>query len=236
MPPQLYLWLSKASCDSRSIPADLKGVEMDQPVDQIFDEKFEQAWDAFDRDFRAALLAKFQELGSIHRLTGPSEVINDDYGRRFYEALEETLASGRYLEQWRQDLLISLPESLDEFGPLFRRHAVYPLHTFYLLLLFVHEYPLRAFFSGRDVPLPFNTLTLKFDQRLSDPTPTAVDYEIDMMLLDRCPGLSFASDALAQDATALINQGAGRHPQHHWKDLIWVWHFVTEPPVLLGQQ
>lgn len=204
----------------------LKGDQMDKVRDQIFDEQFEQVWDEFDREFRAALLRKFQELGSIHRLTGSGDEINDDYGRRFYEALEETLVPGRYLEQWGKSLIEPLPESLDELGPVFGRHAVYSLHAFYLLILFVHKYPLRAFFSGREVPLPFNTLTLQFDQRLSDPKPTAVGYEFDMVALDRCPGLSFASDARAEAAISIGNQGTtGKHPQHHWRDLMWYWHF-----------
>jgi hypothetical protein len=79
------------------------------------------------------------------------------------------------------------------------------------------------------VPLPFNTLTLKFQQLLSDPLPTGVDYELDMVQLDRCPGLAYNPEISPAEAPG---GGGGfplkmppEHPQHHWSDLAWVWHF-----------
>jgi hypothetical protein len=195
---------------------------------QIFDQSFEGTWAEFDAAFRKTLLEKIKELGSLHRLTGGADEINREYGRRFYEALEETFATGEFVERWKRGLNGQLPRDADELDAVFRQHAVYPLHAFYLLLVYVHEYPLRAFFSGSDLLLPFNTLTLKFEQSLADPLPTAVDYELDLIRLDRCPGLAYASDARAAPEPALM-VAQGNHPQHHWKDLIWVWHFVAEP-------
>ena len=196
---------------------------------QIFDESFEGTWAEFDAAFQQTLLEKIRELGSLHRLTGEDEEINREYGRRFYEALEETLAAGGFVESWKKGLNGRLPRDADELDVVFRRHAVYPLHAFYMLLVFVHEHPLRAFFSVSDLRLPFNTLTLKFEQSLADPLPTAVDYELDLIRLDRCPGLAYASDAHAASDPAALAQTQGKHPQHHRKDLIWVWHFFTEP-------
>jgi hypothetical protein len=197
--------------------------------DQIFDDSFERTWNEFDEAFRKALLESIREMGSLHRLTGDDEKINTEYGRRFYRALEETLAGGQFIERWKKGLNHPLPHDMDELEHVFRTHSVYPLHAFYLLLVFVHEYPLRAFFSGRDLRLPFNTLTLKFQQSLGDALPTSVDYELDMIRLDRCPGLGYASDADVKYALAAPGSTLPLHPQHHRKDLIWVWHFVTEP-------
>ncbi|HET8978027.1 MAG TPA: hypothetical protein VFN87_07705 [Solirubrobacteraceae bacterium] len=206
---------------------------------QIFDDSFEKSWGEFDEGFREALLGKIRELGSLHRLIGDPEEINADYGRRFYDALEATLAAGKFIEKWKRALRDPLPQDVDALERVFQIHSVYPLHAFYLLLVFVHEHPLPAFFSGRDLHLPFNTLTLKFEQALSDPLPTGVDYELDLIRLDRCPGLGYASEAqppaspaAAGAATAMMQSGS--HPQHHWKDLIWVWHFAVPPTELLS--
>ena len=197
-------------------------------IPQIFDPSFEGTWRAFDESFRARFLKSIQQMGSLHRLTGDEEEINTEYGRRFYEAFEETLNSGEFISKWKKSLVDPIPKNLDEMAHVFKSHSVYPQHAFYLLMLFIHEYPLRAFFSGRDVSLPFNTLTLKFVQLLSDPLPTGVDWELELIRFDRCPGWAHGSygetvSELASIALPLDNQG--HHPQHHRWDLVWVWHF-----------
>ena len=201
------------------------------PHPQIFKDTFEASWKDFDEHFRKNLLEKIHKLGSLHRLTLSHEEVNMEFGQRFYAALEETLKKGRFVEKWKAALVGSVPKNFDEMATIFERHAVYPLHAFYLLLIYVHEYPLRSFFSGRDRRLPFNTLTLSFQQALSDPLPTAVGYELDDIQLEWCPGLSAnpkmgtGNRSMTSDIsiTPLMQQGG--HPQHHWKDLIWVWHF-----------
>jgi hypothetical protein len=206
---------------------------------QIFKNTFEPSWKDFDDSFRKNLLKKIQGLGSLHRLTLGHEETNAEFSHRFYSALEETLQGGRFIEKWKEALEGPLPRSFDEMTEVFERYAVHPLHAFYLLLVYVQEHPMRAFFSGRDRWLPFNTITLSFKQELSDPLPTSVGYEFDDIQLERCPFLSahpmmplddsFAPGALA--VAAMQTQGGGGttkpkpHPQHHWKDLIWVWHF-----------
>jgi hypothetical protein len=196
---------------------------------QIFDDTFEQIWKRFDEVFRTKLLETISQMGSMHRLSGDEEQINVEYGLRFYEALEVTLESGRFVSDWKRSMVRPMPKSMDELAQIFRVHHVYPSHAFYLLLLFVHEHPLRGFFSGRDRPLPFNTLTLKFDQLLSDPLPTGVDYEFDLIRLDHCPGLAYASEVSqvyeSGSVKAVPLAPPGVHPQHHRRDLIWVWHF-----------
>jgi hypothetical protein len=214
---------------------------MNSQSNQIFDESFEEIWKSFDEVFRTKLLGEIQQMGSLHRLTGDDEQINTEYSRRFYQALEEALGSGKFLPKWKKAMVGPMPKSMDELAGIFRLHSIYPMHAFYLLLVFLHEYPLRGFFSGRDVPLPFNTLTLKFQQLLSDPLPTGVDYELDMIRLDRCPGLAYDPEIPQTYETGAVSAllplqggGLGVHPQHHSWDLIWVWHFYS-PPVIYGQ-
>jgi len=195
---------------------------------QVFNDSFEATWKDFDGVFRKKLLEKISQLGSLHRLSCGHEEINAEYGRRFYEALEDAMTAGQFVSKWKKALAVPMPKSFDELAEIFRIHAVYPLHAFYLLLVYVHEHPFRGFFSGRDVPLPFNTLTLKFQQLLSDPLPTGVDYELDMIRPDRCPGLAFdpaPSPAYDPGAGVLLKPKPQPHPQHHWHDLVWVWHF-----------
>ncbi|MFG1963125.1 hypothetical protein [Nonomuraea sp. NPDC049028] len=202
---------------------------MNSQSHQIFDGTFEGIWKDFDEAFRANLLKTIGQMGSLHRLSGDQEKINAEYGRRFYEALEETLVSGRFISKWKNSLVNPIPKSADELTEIFQLHSVYPSHAFYLLLVFIHEHPLRGFFSGRGAPIPFNTLTLKFEQLLSDPLPTGVNYELEMIQLDRCPGLAYDSEVSSTqelDAShTLPLRSPSRHPQHHWRDLIWVWHF-----------
>jgi hypothetical protein len=207
------------------------------PHSQIFNDTFESTWKDFDAVFRKNLLEKIQQLGSLHRLTLDHEALNREFGQRFYEALEETLKSERSIDKWKAALHDPIPTNFDEMAAAIDRHAVFPLHAFYLLLVYVHEYPLRAFFSARDRRLPFNTLMLSFEQRLSDPLPTAVDYELDNIQLAFCPGLAAnpsastnlplaASDARTPEPLQNGgNGGIGKHPQHHWRDLRWYWHF-----------
>src|SRR6266480_1888934 len=200
---------------------------------QIFNDTFEASWEDFDELFRKNLLAKIREVGSLHRLTLNHEEANTEFGRRFYEALEATLVSGNFLPKWKKALAIPMPRSFDELTEVFKHHTLYPLHAFYLLLLYIHEYPLRAFFSGRDKSLPYNTLTLKFQQELSDPKPTDVRYELEMINLDRCPGLAYDLQIWdvneQRDQLAASTSGVSKHPQHHRYDLVWVWHFVSSP-------
>jgi hypothetical protein len=197
---------------------------------QIFNDSFETIWKDFDTEFRDRLLKTIGQLGSLHRLSLGPEELNTEYSRRFYEALEETLASGKFIAKWKKALVIPLPTNFDELTEVFRHHAVYPLHAFYLLVTFVSEHPLHGFFSGRDVQLPFNTLTLQFHQSLADPLPTRIDYELEMVQLDRCPWLAYDHKITpAQQSGNGGGSGSGNppkpHPQHHWRDLFWVWHF-----------
>lgn len=193
---------------------------------QIFDDSFEASWKKFDELFRNNLLEKIRELGSLHRLSCGHEELNAEYSGRFYEALEESLVSGQFIAKWKKALVIPMPRSLDELTEVFKLHVIYPLHAFYLLVLYVHEYPLRAFFSGRDKPLPYNTLTLQFQQSLGDPLPTHVGYELEMIQLNRCPGLAYDLEPLlAGESGNEVQSKPGPHPQHHWTDLRWYWHF-----------
>ncbi len=193
---------------------------------QIFDDSFENTWKSFDESFRKSLLEEVCKHGSIHRLSYSHEEQNAIYSNLFYEALEKALTSGQFITKWKKALTIPMPKNMDELTEIFNLYIVYPLHAFYLLVLYVHEYPMRAFFSGRDRMLPFNTITLKFQQSLGDPLPTGVDYEFDMIQLDLCPALAYDHEMLQTNDIGAGNQGKPKpHPQHHWKDLIWVWHF-----------
>lgn len=200
---------------------------------QIFNDSFEVHWKEFDEIFRKNLLKNIGDLGSLHRIAGTDEEINVEYSGRFYKALEESLASGQFISKWKKALTISIPKNFDELIEIFELHAVYPLHAFYLLLIYVHEYPMRAFFSGRDKPLPVNTLTLKFEQSLGESLPTSVGYELDRIQLDYCPHFAYDRNSgfNNMDSSDLQNKPK-RHPQHHWHDLIWVWHFDWDPPVI----
>ena len=197
---------------------------------QIFDASFETSWKEFDESFRKLLLKRIQEMGSLHRMTLSRDEADRETGRRFYEALEEALTNGKFIDKWKKALAISMPTTFDELSEQFKIHELYPLHAFFLLLIFLHDYPLRAFFSGRDEQLPYNTLTIKFDQALGDSLPSAVRYELEMINLDRCPGLiyearSSVSSAELSGPSSPINPTPPQHPRNHRWDLTWVWHF-----------
>jgi hypothetical protein len=187
---------------------------------QIFNDRFEPSWKEFDDLFRQKLLEKFRTLGSIHRLSCSHEEANTEFGRLFYEALEHAIGESRLIHKLKAALVIEMPKNFDELDAIFKLHSIYPLHAFFLLVLYVHEHPMRAFFSGRDRALPLNTLTLQFHQGLSDPLPTGVDYELDYLTDDRWMRL-----ADEHGATADLQSGGGGRPQHYWTDLRWVWHF-----------
>jgi hypothetical protein len=194
---------------------------------QIFNDTFESSWKDFDVLFRKKLLDSFRQLGSLHRLSCGHEEANTEYGRRFYEALEQAIIESKFIRKLKSALIIDMPTSFDDLDRIFKMHTLYPLHSFYLLILYVHDHPMRAFFSGRDRPLPLNTLTLQFHQSLSDPLPTAVDYELEFIRLDRW--LKLASDHGAvpdSEVSAGFELMATKpRPQHYWTDLRWVWHF-----------
>jgi hypothetical protein len=194
---------------------------------QIFNDSFESSWKDFDDLFRRKLLESFRQLGSIHRLSCGHEEANTEFGRRFYESLEQAIAESQLVRKLKSALIIDLPTNFDELDEVFKLHTLYPLHAFYLLILCVHEHPMRAFFSGRDKPLPLNTITLQFHQALSDPLPTGVDYELEFVSQDRW--LRLAAD---YGAVADMQSGGGTgRPQHYWTDLRWVWHFDWSGPV-----
>jgi hypothetical protein len=186
---------------------------------QIFNDTFERSWRDFDEMFRRELLAEIRQLGSIHRLSGDHKEINSEYSRRFYSALERAIVGSDLIQKLKSALVITLPSNFDELEAVFDLHPVYQLHAFYLLLLYVHEYPLRAFFSGRDRSLPLNTLKLKFHQTLGDPLPTAVDYELDYASPEEWQRLSEEQGSASGEEAPLPNR------QHYWRDLYWVWHF-----------
>jgi hypothetical protein len=187
---------------------------------KIFDNKFEASWKEFDDLFRKKLLEKFRTFGSIHHISGGHEEVNAEFSLLFYEALEHAIHETGLIRKLKAALVIDMPKNFDELDALFKLHALYPMHAFYLLILYVHEHPMRAFFSGRDRALPLNTLTLQFHQALSEPLPTGVDYELDNVREERWMRLAAEHGAVAD-----LQQGGGGRPQHYWTDLRWVWHF-----------
>jgi hypothetical protein len=185
---------------------------------QIFDDTFEPSWKEFDDAFRQELLDEFRALGSLHRISSDRGTVNTEYGRRFYQALERAVEKSQLIPKLKAALIIPLPSNFDDLKVVFDLHTLYRLHAFFLLVLYVHEYPMRAFFSGRDRKLPLNTITLEFHQALSDPLPTAVNYELDYISQDGWLRLATEYGAVTD------LQSVGR-PQHYWTDLRWVWHF-----------
>ncbi len=196
---------------------------------QIFKDSFEASWKEFDDKFRKLLLKRIQELGSLYRLQLTPEEANREFGSRFYEALESTLTNGKYVDKWKKALTVGMPKAFGQMADVFGGHELYPFHAFFLLLIYIHEYPLRAFFSGRDRQLPFNTLTLRFEQTFGDRLPTGVRYELEMINLGHCPGLTYDRRMAIADTYQSDISGTAparpNHPRNHWWDLIWIWHF-----------
>jgi hypothetical protein len=201
-------------------------------VAQIFTESFEPLWTEFDGKFRDRFLTRVQELGSLYRPTLSRLELSQQIGRRFYEALEQTLIEGGILQQFQAAMRQELPGSFDEVELIFSAHEEGPLHAFMMLMIYIREYPFRAFFSGRDEPLPFNTLTVRLVQSPGDALPRAVGYGLSNSALEHCPWNKRSSQmqTIGEDAPE-----AKEHPKNHWfwqegddRDppiYIWVWHF-----------
>ncbi len=180
---------------------------------QLFKEQFESTWGEFDAGFKRRLLDKIRELGSLYRLSSDRYTVSQEIGRLFYEALETTMAEDKTLAKLNDLVTGEIPLSFNALEEHFKADPPYPLHTFVLLVLFISKFPLRAYFSGRNAKLPFNTLRLKFTQKPSDPLPTAVDYELEWVDLNKCPWQVY-------DASSPLT-----HPSNHIIDLVYIWHF-----------
>ena len=90
---------------------------------QIFNDSFESSWKDFDDLFRRKLLESFRQLGSIHRLSCGHEEANTEFGRQFYEFLEQAIAESQLVRKLKSALIIDLPTNFDELDEVFKLHA-----------------------------------------------------------------------------------------------------------------
>jgi hypothetical protein len=215
---------------------------------EIFGEAFEELWSDFDSRFRAELLERIQELGSLYRLKLTRDEFGDQLGLRFYEALETTLVASGVLERMKESLTLPLPESFDDLLEVFAENESSPLHAFFLLLIYLSEHPFRAFFSGRDEELPFNTLSVSVFQSPGAKLPEDVTYALTAALPELCPASVFDVALRGKDKgkkgdkkddkkkdDKKDDETEPEHPRNHffWKPgdpdrpgiIIWVWHF-----------
>lgn len=197
----------------------------------MFNDDFEMLWAEFDTHFRAALLQRFREFGSLYRLQLASGEFNVVVGRAFYGALEETLSRDGLADRLSTALVEPLPPDADRVIDDMNEHGASPLQAFMRLVLFTLKHPLRAFFSGRDRALSLNTLVVRVDQDPSDRIPTGVSYGLQSLVLTECP--------YGARETELQRSGESdgtKHKSNHWfwdhdpkhdppGGYIWIWHF-----------
>lgn len=194
---------------------------------ELFTDAFEDVWAEFDRQIRGELLKKAHELGSLFRSQLSRDEFSKAMGPRFYEALENSLLRAELLDKFKSTLAVPIPETFDEVQQILASHEASPLHAFIVLIIYIYTHPLRAFFSGRDEPLPFNTISVSLQQSPSDRLPRKVGYGLTYTDLQHCPYSRVTSDGEKEE-----------HPKNHWvwendpkyDDFptgvtIWVWHF-----------
>jgi hypothetical protein len=127
-------------------------------------------------------------------------------------------------------LLIPMPNTFDELLVIFKERDAAPFQAFVLLLLFIQARPLRAFFSGRDEPLPYNTLRVAIYQRPSEALPRKVSYGLSQVELSRCHDGS--ASGTGSEPVGRVMALSIQHSKNHFfwenRDDEWglvVWHF-----------
>jgi hypothetical protein len=193
---------------------------------ELFSDEFENIWAEADSRFRDNLLKAARGLGSLHRTTLSRSELQKAFGPLFYEALEEALDNETRVKL-EKCLLIPMPNTFDELLVIFQERDAAPFQAFVLLLLFIHARPLRAFFSGRDEPLPYNTLRVRIYQRPSEALPRKASYALSQVDLSRC--YDGSPSGARSEAVAMA---IGAHSDNHFfwenEDDEWgayTWHF-----------
>ena len=141
------------------------------------------------------------------------------------------------MQKLKRALAIPLPASFDDLRATLASRRANSSRALLLLMLYVQEHPYRAFFSGRDERLPFNTLTVRMKRYKAGGRPAEISYAVENANLTRCPAAVYDSKRRSKKRRRRPKKEKPKkeHPKNHWGYIderdegigitIWVWHF-----------
>lgn len=171
----------------------------------IFGDGISQIIDDFDSRLRSNLLSAYRDLGPLKKTKMSKHEAEEKIGKTFYAVFEGLVKETNLLARARELLKIGLPDDFDEVSVILDRKNIPLLERIILLLLFINDYPYRAFFSGKLTKLPVNALELHFKYDNNTGIVSNVSYKLKNV--------------------RLVGKGKRESDRNEWKIIVYVWYF-----------